>query len=162
MEPGSIIRAVCSASISLHIWGWLGEAKVSCILRHRGVELILAYSLARLAILEAGKSSYFFCFFTLIHYYSFSFSFPFISCTISSSSPFLWETTQNDSITRVDISLNSNTINSLHIQGLQVPIPARPYNLWRMVMKTLSVTDESLYTILLPLRGLCLPRKKCD
>ena len=30
-------------------------AKVSCILRHRGVQLILTYSLARLVILVAGK-----------------------------------------------------------------------------------------------------------
>ena len=30
-------------------------AKVSCILRHQGIQLILAYSWARLAILVAGK-----------------------------------------------------------------------------------------------------------
>ena len=36
------------------IWGWLGEAKVSCIYRHRGVQLILAYSWARPAIIVAG------------------------------------------------------------------------------------------------------------
>ena len=30
-------------------------AKVSCILHHRGVQLILAYSWARLAILVAGR-----------------------------------------------------------------------------------------------------------
>ena len=30
-------------------------AKVSCIFRHRGVQLILAFSLARPAILVAGK-----------------------------------------------------------------------------------------------------------
>ena len=35
--------------------GWLGEAKVSCILRHRGVQLIFAYSWARPAVLAAGK-----------------------------------------------------------------------------------------------------------
>ena len=34
---------------------WSGVAKVSCVLRHRGVQLILAYSWARLAILVAGK-----------------------------------------------------------------------------------------------------------
>ena len=34
--------------------GWLGEAKVSCILRHQGVQLILAYSWARPALLSAG------------------------------------------------------------------------------------------------------------
>ena len=37
------------------LWGWLGEAKMSCILRHRGVQLILAYSWARSAALAAGK-----------------------------------------------------------------------------------------------------------
>ena len=36
-------------------WGWLGEAKVSCILRYRGVQLKLAYSWARPAVLAEGK-----------------------------------------------------------------------------------------------------------
>ena len=36
-------------------WGCQGGAKVSCILRHRDVQLILAYSWARPAILVAGK-----------------------------------------------------------------------------------------------------------
>ena len=35
--------------------GWLGEAMVLCIVRHLGVQLILAYSWARPAILAAGK-----------------------------------------------------------------------------------------------------------
>ena len=35
--------------------GWLGEAKVSCILHHQGVQLILAYSWARPVVLAAGK-----------------------------------------------------------------------------------------------------------
>ena len=35
--------------------GWLGVAKVSCILRHRGIKLILAYSWAKPATLTAGK-----------------------------------------------------------------------------------------------------------
>ena len=43
---------------------------VSCILRHRGVQLILAYSWARLAILVAGTGRgecfYFFCLFPFI------------------------------------------------------------------------------------------------
>ena len=34
--------------------GWSGGAKVSCILCHRGVQLILAYSWVRSAILVAG------------------------------------------------------------------------------------------------------------
>ena len=66
--------------------GWLGEAMVSCILRHRGVQLILAYSWDRTAVLSAGKGSggcyYFFCFFTFI-YFLFSLLFlSFISSTI--------------------------------------------------------------------------------
>ena len=40
-----------------HAWGWLGEAKVWCILRHRGVQLRLAYIWARPAILAADKGS---------------------------------------------------------------------------------------------------------
>ena len=39
----------------MYVWGWLGVAKVSCILRHWGVQLILANSWARFAILIAGK-----------------------------------------------------------------------------------------------------------
>ena len=35
--------------------GWSGVAKGSCTSRHRGVQLILAYSWARPAILVAGK-----------------------------------------------------------------------------------------------------------
>ena len=35
--------------------GRSGVAKLSCILRHRGVQLILAYCWAMLAILVAGK-----------------------------------------------------------------------------------------------------------
>ena len=34
---------------------WLDEAKVLCILHHRGVQLILAYSCAMPAVLAAGK-----------------------------------------------------------------------------------------------------------
>ena len=34
---------------------WSGGAKVLCILYHRGVQLILAYSWARPAILVVGK-----------------------------------------------------------------------------------------------------------
>ena len=35
--------------------GWSGVAKVSCILRHRGVHLILAYSWARPAMVGCGE-----------------------------------------------------------------------------------------------------------
>ena len=68
--------------------GWLGGAKVSFILRHRGAQLILAYSWARPAILVAGKGRggcfYFFCFFTFIPVPLSSLSLSFISSTISS------------------------------------------------------------------------------
>ena len=38
-------------------WGWSDLEKASCILRHRGVPLVLAHSWARPAILVAGKGS---------------------------------------------------------------------------------------------------------
>ena len=68
--------------------GWLGGAKVSCILPHRGIRLVLAYSWARPAILVAGKGRrgecfYFFCFFTFIPVPLSSLSLSFISSTIS-------------------------------------------------------------------------------
>ena len=78
-----------------------GGAKVSFILRHRGAQLILAYSWARPAILVAGKGRggcfYFFCFFT--HSCSSYFPVPLFHLLyylFYLFSPFLWETTQND------------------------------------------------------------------
>ena len=99
--------------------GWLGEAKVSCILYHQGVQLRLAYSWARPAILAAGKGRggnvfissvvFHFCSFctfspvSLFHllYYLFYLSFP-----------FLWETIQADP-QELACCLNPNTINHL-------------------------------------------------
>ena len=52
-----------------HLEGWLGVVKVSCILCHKGVQLMFAYSWARPAILVAGKGRggmFLFCFFTCI------------------------------------------------------------------------------------------------
>ena len=89
-------------------------ANVFCILRHRGVKLILAYKWARPAILvevkvererggggEGGEDVrlFFFVFFFLfIPVPLSSLSICVISSTISSISfLFLWETTQNDS-----------------------------------------------------------------
>ena len=40
---------------SVECRGWSGGTEVSCSLRHWGVQLILAYSWARPAILVAGK-----------------------------------------------------------------------------------------------------------
>ena len=74
----------------LSLWGWSGVAKVSCILRHWGVQLILAYSWAKPAILVAGKGrGGMFLFLLFLHLYSFplsSLSLSFISPTISSIS----------------------------------------------------------------------------
>ena len=56
------------------ILGWSGGAKVSCILRHRGVQLILANSWARPAILVAGKGRRgIFLFLLFLHFHSCSF-----------------------------------------------------------------------------------------
>ena len=80
----------------------LGGAKVSCIFCHRGVQLILAYSWARPAILVAGKGrEVMFLFLLFLHVHSCSSFFPvplfhlfcYLFCLFS---PFLWETTQND------------------------------------------------------------------
>ena len=82
--------------------GWSGGAKVSCFLRHRGVQLILAYSWARPAILVAGKGRggmLLFLLFLHFHSYSSFFSVPLFHLFyyfFYLFSPFLWETTQND------------------------------------------------------------------
>ena len=82
-------------------WGWLGGAKVLCILHHRGIQLILAYSWARPAILVAGKGrGGMFLFLLFLHFHSCSSFFPVprfhLYCLFYLFSPFLWETTQND------------------------------------------------------------------
>ena len=83
--------------------GWSGGAKVLCILHHRGVQLILAYSWARPAILVVGKGrgGMFLFFLLFLHFHSCSSFFPVPLFHLLYSlfylfSPFLWETTQND------------------------------------------------------------------
>ena len=57
--------------------GWSVGAKVLCILDHRGVQLILAYSLARPAILVVGKGrGGMFLFLLFLHFHSCSSFFP--------------------------------------------------------------------------------------
>ena len=90
--------------------GWMGEAKVSCILRHRGVQLILVYSWARPAIFAAGKGRGEMFLFLVS---SLSFIFLFLPCP-SLSSPLLslFSLSLGDDRkwpTRVDVSLNPNT-----------------------------------------------------
>ena len=82
--------------------GWSGGAKVLCILHHRGVQLILAYSWARPAILVVGKGrGGMFLFLLFLHFHSCSSFFPVPPFHLLYSlfflfSPFLWEMTQND------------------------------------------------------------------
>ena len=89
-------------SRSAGFWGWLGGAKVLCILHHWGVQLILAYSWARPAILVVGKGrGGMFLFLPFLHFLSCSSFFPVPLFHLLYSlfylfSPFLWETTQND------------------------------------------------------------------
>ena len=68
-------------------WGWLGVAKVLCILCHWVIQLILAYSWARPAFLVAGKGGGgVFLFLLFLHFHSCSLSslsLSFISSTIS-------------------------------------------------------------------------------
>ena len=77
-------------------------AKVSCILRHRGVQLILASSWARPAIFVAGKDrGGIFLFLLFLHFHSGSSFFPvplfhLLCYLFYLFSPFLWGTTQND------------------------------------------------------------------
>ena len=78
------------------------EAKMSCILRHRGVQLRLAYNWARPAIIAAGKGRgeiIFISFynFTFIHFPLSPLYHSFISSLSLLSPTFLWVTTQNDS-----------------------------------------------------------------
>ena len=145
-----------------HEWRWSGGVKVSCILRHRGVQLILAYSWAKPAILLAGKGrgamflfllflyfipvpisylslfhllyylclfSPFLCFLLFLHFHFLLLPCPsflslfFISSAISSSLSLSFISSTTSSLfslslgddtkwlTRVDMSLNPNTIN---------------------------------------------------
>ena len=88
--------------IQVNTRGWSGGVKVSCILCHRGVHLILAYSWARPAIVEVGKGrGGMFLFLLFLPFHSCSSFFPvplfhLFYYLFYLFSPFLWETTQND------------------------------------------------------------------
>ena len=84
--------------------GWLYGTKVSCILDHWGVQLILAYSLVRLAVLVAGKDRVLLLllllFLLFLHFHFCSSFFPVLLFHLFNYlfylfSSFLWETTQN-------------------------------------------------------------------
>ena len=90
--------------------GWLGGAKVLCILHHWGVQLILAYSWARPAILVAGKGrGGMFLFLLFLHFHSCSSFFPVPLCHLLY---YLFSLSLGDDTkwpSRVDVSLNPNT-----------------------------------------------------
>ena len=89
-------------------------AKVPCIVCHRGVQLILAYSWAKPAILIAGKGrGGMFLFLQFLHFQSCSsLSLSFISSTISFFLPFSWRWYKITHKGWRVVSLNLNTINS--------------------------------------------------
>ena len=98
--------------------GWSGGEKVSCISRHMGVRLILAYSWARPAILVAGKDTGGNVFISSVS--SLSFLFLFLPCPSLSSLLLsllsLFPLSVGDDTkwpTRVEVSLNPNTINCM-------------------------------------------------
>ena len=89
--------------------------QILCILHHRGIQLILTYSWARLAILVTGKGKGgMFLFLLFLHFHSCSsfFLVPFFhllySSRLSLFSPSLGDNTKWP--TRVDMLLNPNTI----------------------------------------------------
>ena len=116
-------------------------AKVSCILHHQGVQLILAYSWARPAVLAAGRGGMFnfCCVFTFI-------PFPLSPCPSLLSPQLsllsLFSLSLGDDTkwpTRVDVSLNPNTINQYSDQNTYLCIHSVDWdktahtNTWRLV-----------------------------
>ena len=102
-----ITRVDCMLHRSWLQGGWSVVAKMSCILHHSGVQLILAYSWARPTILVAGKDRggmLLFLLFLHFHSFSSSLSLAFISSTISFFSLSLGDDTKWP--TRVDVSLD--------------------------------------------------------
>ena len=92
----------------------MGGAKVLCILHHRGVQLILAYSWARPAILVVGKGrGGMFLFLLFLHFHSCSSFFPVPLFHLLYSLLSLFSLSLGDDTkwpSRVDVSLNPNTI----------------------------------------------------
>ena len=91
-----ILRVSSHARTHTITVGWPGVAKMSCILRHRGIQLILAYSRERPVILVAGN-----VFISSVS--SLSLFFLFIPCS-SLSSPLL------SLLSRFSLSLNPSLL----------------------------------------------------
>ena len=139
-------------------------AKVSFILRHRGAQLILAYSWARPAILVAGKGRGD-VFFLLLFLHSFLFLFlpcPSLSSPVLSLLSFFSLSLGDDTKwpTRVDVSLNPNSINSLSEKGSTLKKKCRRSLVFRKAYKksqklrqlsqTLWLLDEQILTFEFP------------
>ena len=91
---------------------------MSCILHHWGAQMMLAYSWARPAILVAGKDRGGFFFISSVSSLSFLFLFlpsPSLSSLLSLS---LGEDTKLP--TRVEVSLNPNTINQSYCKSFNI------------------------------------------
>ena len=128
--------------------GWSGGAKVLCILHHRGVQLILAYSWARPAILVVGKGRGGMFLFLL-------FLFLFLPCP-SLSSPLLsllslFSLSLGDDTKwpwRVDVSLNPNTINQ-QPAGIKTHIyfknPFRNLSLYNRTIKLGNIVPDNWF-----------------
>ena len=95
----AVILCLCDSHF---IYGWSGGAKVACILHHRGVQQVLAYSWARPAIIVAGNGrGEMFLFLLFLYFHSCSSFFPvhvfyLFYYLFYLFSPFLWETTEID------------------------------------------------------------------
>ena len=105
--------------------GWSGVAKVSCILRHWGIQLIFAHSWARPAIIVAGKcKAEIFIFLMFLHFHSGSsfFPVPLFHLLFYLFFPFLWDDTkwhvvkpQHSQSTQSVNSVKRKQLDSLHM-----------------------------------------------
>ena len=104
-------------------------AKMLCILRHWGVQLILAYSWARPAVLVAGKGRgecfYFLSFFTFILFPLSSLALSFVYSTIFFFSFLPLSERQHKMTQRVDTPLNPNTISQSNKQTKVIGVRGR-------------------------------------
>ena len=100
-------------------WGWSDVAKVLCILRHWGIQLILAYNWARLANLVAGRGrgeTFLFLLFFPFHSCSSFFPVPLFHLLYYMYLFYLFSLSLGDDTkwpTRVDVLLNRTTIKIL-------------------------------------------------
>ena len=93
-------------------WGWLGVAKVSCILLHRGVQLIFAYNWAGLLSLKQVRIEVGCCISSLSYD---SFLFLFFPVSLSSTIFFLFFSGGRHKLTHKD----SRVVKPQHSQSIK-------------------------------------------